>query len=110
MINKSKKELDNINNKIRYYKKKYGFLIELKNYDEFLKYLPIIKKVYFLYDFICLYSQHKIPYHLVDYYARNYELMKLGYSIKHYLLTLKKVNLNEKISNEKSKNEKILIF
>lgn len=114
VINKSKKELDNMNNKIRYYKNKYGYIIEKKNYNQFLEYLPIIKKVYFLHDFICIYPQHKIPYHLVDYYAKNYDLMKLGYSIKHYLLKLKKIDLNQNHDLNENKNhnqnKNLLIF
>lgn len=111
MINKNKKIKDNINNKIRYYKNKYGYIITENTYNEFINNLPIIKKIYHLHDFICTYDQFKIPYNIVNYYASNYELMKLGYSIKHYLLQLKKINSNKEIkpSNENHISKKILI-
>ena len=113
MINKNKKIKDNINNKIRYYKNKYGYIITENTYNEFTKNLPIIKKIYHLHDFICTYDQFKIPYNIVNYYASNYKLMKLGYSIKYYLLKLKKINSNKIIKpenkNENNDSKKILI-
>ena len=34
---------DNINNQIRYYKNKYGYIISIKDYNEFKSKIQIIK-------------------------------------------------------------------
>lgn len=109
-----RRQKDNISNQLRYYKNKYGYLIDEKEYKKFKSKLPIIKKVYKHHDFICNVPQHKIPYHFVEFYAKNYNILKLGYGIKDYLLKLKKVNSEAKseIKNNNNSNQKkyILIF
>ena len=115
MINKEliRKNKDNINNQIRYYKNKYGYIISPNEYLKFKSFLPIIKKIYKNHDFICNISQQKIPYHFVDFYASNYKNLKLGYKIKDFLLKLKKVdseNISEVKNNNNNNKKHILIF
>ena len=114
MINKEliRKNKDNINNQIRYYKNKYGYIISPNEYLKFKSFLPIIKKIYKNHDFICNISQQKIPYHFVDFYASNYKNLKLGYEIKDFLLKLKKVDSenNSEVRNNNNNKKHILIF
>ena len=102
-----RKRLDNIANQLRYYKRKYGYIINEKEYCEFKKHINIIKKVYYLHDFICSVNQYKIPYECVEMYAKNYNILQEGFSIKPYLLKLKKVCNLKKISNEKTNEIKV---
>jgi len=117
MINKEliRKNKDNINNQIRYYKNKYGYIITGEEYLKFKSFLPIIKKIYKHHDFICNIPQQKIPFHLVEFYASNYKNLKLGYKIKDFLLKLKKVDseVNSEVrnnNNNNNNNKYILIF
>jgi len=102
-MNKDKKKyLDNINNKLRYYRNKYNYDLTKKQYKEFVNNINIIKKIYKYHDFICNIPKHKIPYHLVDFYGKNYNILNQGYSIKNFLLKLKKIENND--LNQKSEN------
>ena len=59
MINQ-RKHRDNIKQKIRYYKKKYGYILDyhdLELYNEFVENLNIIKKVYKFHNFILRFKE-----------------------------------------------------
>ena len=107
-----RKHKDNISNQIRYYKRKYGYEIEVKDYKEFKKHLNIIKKVFSFHNFICDVNQFKIPYHLVELYAKNYNIINLGFTIKSYLQKLKKVknNINSNQKNNINSNQKFYVL
>ena len=101
---------DNINNQIRYYKNKYGYIISIKDYNEFKSKIQIIKKVFLYHDFIISTNQFLIPYEKVEFYARNYKILKLGFSIKPFLSKLKRVNnLLIKDNNDTEKKKLIII-
>tara|TARA_B110000285_G_scaffold149035_1_gene166359 strand:- start:1381 stop:1716 length:336 start_codon:yes stop_codon:yes gene_type:complete len=104
-----RKYKDNISNQIRYYKKKYGYDLEIKDYKDFKKHLNIIKKIYFFHDFICDINQFKIPYHFVELYAKNYNIINLGFTIKPYLQKLKKSKSEFIIQSDNINNEKHLL-
>jgi len=111
MNNKQRKLNDNINNQIRYYKKKYGYDISIDEYYEFKKNINIIKKVFLFHDYIISTNQFKIPYEKVEFYGKNYDTLKLGFSIKPFLSKLKKVNPNsENISNKSENKSKIIVI
>ena len=92
---------DNISNKLRYYKNRYGYIINKNDYNEFKKNINVIKKIYKFHDFICNVNQYKIPYQYVEIYAKNYSILQKGFSIKPYLLKLKKFDPNQKHTNQK---------
>ena len=57
---KQRKHRDNIKQKIRYYKKKYGYILDyddLELYNEFVENLNIIKKVYKFHNFILTFKE-----------------------------------------------------
>ena len=105
---------DNINNQIRYYKNKYGYIISIKDYNEFKSKIQIIKKVFLYHDFIISTNQFLIPYEKVEFYAQNYKILKLGFSIKPFLLKLKKNNntfiKNNDLENNDLENKKIILI
>ncbi len=109
-----KKSKDNINNQIRYYKNKYNYIVPELLYNEFKSHIHIIKKVFLFHDFIVQTNQYKIPYEKVEFYARNYDVLKSGFSIKYFLLKLKKNNntfiKNNDLENNDLENKKIILI
>ncbi len=98
-----RKKRDNLGQKIRYWKKKYGYDLKKSDYEEFNKHVHIIKKIYNLHDFIINYNDKKktILKEDLDYYVKNYNAIKLGLTIKDYLITLKKIESNSNNQEEK---------
>ena len=94
---KERKRRDNIAQKIRYWRKKYGYDINTSDYDEFNKYVHIIKKVHNLHDFIIMYNEKNnfISKEHMDIYGQNYHIINQGLEIKPYLKTLKKITTDK---------------
>jgi hypothetical protein len=56
-----------------------------------------MKKIYPIYDLIINFDRNKINPDLLEQYAKNWEKLNLGLSIKDYLITLKKIKKNNPI-------------
>ena len=88
-----RKRRDNVSQKIRYWRKTYGYDLKKSDYEEFNKYVNIIKKVHKLHDFIIMYNEKKksISKDIMDTYGKHYETINKGLEIQGYLKTLKKI-------------------
>ena len=98
-MNNERKKRDNEAQKIRYWRKRYGFDLTHEDYELFNQNINIIKKIYPIYDLIINFDKNKVNGDNLDEYAKNWDKIKLGLEIKDYLLTLKKIN-----------NKHILVF
>jgi hypothetical protein len=93
-----RKKRDNISQKIRYWRKRYGFDLTKEDYEMFNENINIIKKIYPIYDLIINFDKNKLNPDLLNEYATNWTKLNLGLTIKDYLITLKKIkNKNEPI-------------
>ena len=100
-----RKRRDNVSQKIRYWRKTYNYDLKKSDYDEFNKYVNIIKKVYKLHDFIIMYNEKKksISKDIMDTYGKHYEAINKGLEIQGYLKTLKKIEPTPEETVEKDK-------
>jgi len=100
-----RKRRDNVSQKIRYWRKTYNYDLKKSDYDEFNKYVNIIKKVYKLHDFIIMYNEKKksISKDIMDTYGKHYEAINKGLEIQAYLKTLKKIEPTPEETVEKDK-------
>jgi hypothetical protein len=97
-----RKKRDNISQKIRYWRKRYGFDLKKEDYEDFNKNIHIIKKVYPIYDLIINFDKNHINPDLLSEYAKNWEKLNKGLEIKDYLKSLNKI--------EKKNEPIILVF
>jgi hypothetical protein len=97
MENRRKK--DNIQKKISYWRKTYGFDINKEDYDEFIKMIPVVKKIYMHLEKYLQYDKDKqITDDDFHFYANNYDKLKLVQDNREYLSKLKRIsnhNLNK---------------
>jgi len=100
-----RKRRDNVSQKIRYWRKTYNYDLKKSDYDEFNKYVNIIKKVYKLHDFIIMYNEKKksISKDIMDTYGKHYDTINKGLEIQGYLKTLKKIDPVKEESVEEDK-------
>lgn len=89
-------------NKLRYYKKKYGYDIPYEEFNTFRKHLLIIKKIHPHHDFIVTTDEDQIPYEKVEYYAQHYAVLKQGFKIKSFLKRLTKFDTTTTVTSGKS--------
>lgn len=102
---KERKRRDNISQKIRYWRKTYGYDLKKSDYEEFNKHVHIIRKVHKLHDFIIMYNEKKksISKDIMDTYGKNYDKINQGLEIQAYLKTLKKIEPTPEEPVEKDK-------
>ena len=114
---KQRKNRDNIKQKIRYYEKKFGYVLnydDLELYNEFVKNLNIIKKVYKFHEFIMNYKEptdKMIVKSDAETYYTNKSNIDLGLEyidflkkLKHKETTENKVNNSNRKKKDKSTN------
>ena len=90
-MNNERKLRDNKAQKIRYWRKKYGFDLKIEDYENFNQNIQIIKKTYNIFDLIINFDKNKINGDNLDIYAKNWDNINLGLEIKEYLQKLKKI-------------------
>jgi hypothetical protein len=92
---KQRKNRDNIKQKIRYYKKQYGYILDfndLELYNEFVKNLNVIKKVHKFHNFILTFEEPKdnmIMKSEAEIYFTNRSNIDLGLQYIDFLKKLK---------------------
>jgi len=98
LINRKKK--DNQKNKVRYWRKKYGYNLEYSDYEEFNKNIYLIKHIYDIHDFFINWDPNdEIKKQDLSMYIKKHNFIKDAYPIQDYVKTLKKTNI-EKNSSE----------
>jgi hypothetical protein len=106
---KQRKHRDNIKQKIRYYKKQYGYELDFNDldlYNEFVENLNIIKKVHKFHNFIMNYKEPKdkmINKTDAEIYYTNKTYIDLGLE---YIDFLKKLKHEEHEDNKVKKNNR----
>ena len=106
---KQRKNRDNIKQKIRYYKKQYGYELDFNDldlYNEFVENLNIIKKVHKFHNFIMNYKEPKdkmINKTDAEIYYTNKTYIDLGLE---YIDFLKKLKHEEHEDNKVKKNNR----
>jgi hypothetical protein len=89
---KKRKERDLKANKIRYWRKNYGYDLDINDYDDFNQRINIIKNVYPLHDYIINFSnKKKLNGEELEFYVKHVKKIKKGLEIKDYLRTLNKI-------------------
>ena len=114
MVN-NRKSVDNIKQKIRYWKRKYGYDLTLKDYDEFKNHSSNIKHIYDIHDWFVDYKiGDPIPETIHGiFFARQIYILRALLS-QEYIRTLKKIEPVEEVSSDEEdntliKNEKHII-
>jgi len=108
MIN-NRKSVDNIKQKIRYWKNKYGYDLTLKDYDEFNKHSSNIKHIYDIHDWFVGYSiGDPIPEDIHGiFFARQSYILRALLS-QDYIKTLKKIETTEELSSDEEKTNTLI--
>tara|TARA_R110002020_G_scaffold80434_8_gene200701 strand:+ start:508 stop:897 length:390 start_codon:yes stop_codon:yes gene_type:complete len=94
---KERKKRDNISQKIRYWKKSYGYDLTKNDYEDFNKHVNIIKKIHKIHDFVVNYNYRRksVSKDCLDTYAKNYKAINDALPIQEYLKTLNKIGAPE---------------
>ena len=83
---------DNIQKKVAYWRKKYNFNLNKSDYDTFIKYIPIVKKVYQHLEKYLEYDKNKqMNDNDFHFYANNYDKLKLVQDNRFYLESLERI-------------------
>lgn len=111
-MNKSRKKKDNMKQKLRYWRNKYGYDLNLKDYDEFDKHSSNIKHIHDIHDWFIGYSVgDPIPETIHGiFFARQSYILRALLS-QDYIKTLKKIDIEELSEDNEidNKNEKYII-
>jgi hypothetical protein len=93
----NRRNQDNKQKKIAYWRKKYDFDVSKEDYDLFIKNIPIIKKVYDNLEKYLAYEKD-VPMSIsdFDFYANNYDKLKLVNDNREYLSSLKRIVIQKK--------------
>jgi len=96
-MNKSRKRYDCWQHQNKNWKKKYGFNISLKEYDEFSKNHSLIKKIYPILDWFLEYDSMKTySGEDLEIFGKNYQAIMDALPIRQFINNLKRVNNNLK--------------
>ena len=88
----NRRKQDNIQKKVAYWRKKYNFDLKKTDYDTFIKYIPVVKKVYQDLERFLRYNKDKqISDTDFHFYANNYDKLKLVEDNREYLETLTRI-------------------
>jgi hypothetical protein len=93
-----RKNRDNINQKLKYWRTTYNYDVTEKDYEEFNKHASNIKHIFNIHDWFCNYSiGDKIPeeYHNIFFSKQRYILRAL--LSQSYIKTLKKIDESNQI-------------
>lgn len=115
---KQRKHRDNIKQKIRYYEKKFGYVLDyddIELYNQFVENLNVIKKVYKFHEFIINYKEptdKMINKTDAEIYYKNQSNIDLGLQYIDFLKKLKhKETAQNKVNNiNRKKKDKTTNF
>ena len=82
---------DNIGQKIRYWRNRYGYDLSKDDYEEFNKHIDTIRYVYQIHDFVCGFNKGSIGGNDLEIYVKNHKSINRALPIQNYLRTLKKI-------------------
>lgn len=100
----NRKKKDNEKNKIRYWRKKYGYDLNYSDYEDFNKNAHLIKHIYDIHDFFINWTpQNEIKKEDLGIYIIKHNHMKNAYHIQDYVKTLKKIDNKETIIEKPEK-------
>ena len=88
---KERKQRDNVSQKIKYWRKVYGYDLKRDDYTEFSKRVPVIRHIYKLHDFVCNLDVNNIGAKDLDTYATYHQKIKKALPIQKYLKSLKRL-------------------
>ena len=104
---KMRKQRDNHKNKIRYYREKYNYDLVLEDYEEFNKYVNLIKNIYDIHHFFINYNDDdEIKKDDLNMYINKHKFIKDALHIQDYVKTLKKINQE---SDDEFKDKKYIL-
>lgn len=112
-MDKSRKSKDNMKQKLKYWRNKYGYDVTKKDYAEFDKHSSNIKHIYDIHDWFVNYTVGDPideDIHGIFFNRQSYILRAL--LSQEYIKTLKKIEPIEELSSEENtliKNEKHII-
>lgn len=88
----NRRKNDNIQKKVAYWRKKYNFDLNKNDYNTFIKYIPVVKKVYQdLERFLTYEKDRQMSDNDFHFFANNYEKLKLVQDNREYLETLRRI-------------------
>lgn len=88
----NRRKNDNIQKKVAYWRKKYNFDLNKNDYNTFIKYIPVVKKVYQdLERFLTYDKNRQMSDNDFHFFANNYEKLKLVQDNREYLETLRRI-------------------
>jgi len=106
---KMRKKRDNHKNKIRYYRSKYNYDLNLDDYEEFNKNLHLIKNIHDIHNFFINYNpDDEIKKDDLNMYIIKHKFIKDALPIQDYVKTLKKID--EKPDDEFPDKKYVLEF
>jgi len=97
-----RKQRDNMGQKIRYWRNRYGYDLSKNDYEDFNKNIGIIKNIHKIHDFMCKFNKSNIAETDLDIYVKNYKNINKALPIQNYLKTLTKI--------EKATNPLVVVF
>ena len=102
---------DNKSQKIKYWRKTYGYDLKLNDYEDFKKNVKIIKSIHKIHDFVCNWNPNvSLADKDLDLYASNYKKIKAALPIQPYLRSLTKLEIEvPKKETESPQNRKIIV-
>lgn len=88
----SRKERDNIAQKLSYWRRVYGYELTKRDYDEFNKHCKVIKKIRHIHDFVCSLDKSKpLQPHETEIYAKHHKAINDALEIQDYIKSLRRV-------------------
>ena len=109
-----RKSKDNTKQKIRYWRKKYGYDLNEKDYNEFSMHSSNIKHIYDIHDWFINYQVgDNIPEEIHDIFFSRQSYILRALLSQNYIRTLKKIETEENLSESPksiiNNNEKYVI-
>lgn len=94
-----RRENDNKKQKIRYWRKQYGYDLTIEDYDKFKEITPVIRYVYKHHDFLMKYDPEmtqKLNKEELELYVKKHKFFKKAIPHLDYIKSLKRLNHVEK--------------
>jgi hypothetical protein len=89
---KQRKSRDNVNQKLRYWRKTYGYDLKWEDYETFNSHVPMIKKIHHIHEFVCNFDKTQMSNMNIsenlDLYVKNQKAITDALTIREYLKTL----------------------
>jgi hypothetical protein len=89
---KERRHRDNMGQKLRYWRNRYGYDLSKNDYEEFNKHIDTIKNIYHIHDFMCKFDKNNISGDELEIYVKNHKSINNALPIQSYLKTLKPID------------------